>query len=104
MLKEGVVFEDEKPWLYVYQQTMNGRKQNGIVGCAAVDDYMNNIIKKHELTRPDKEEDRKNHIRYSSLNYEPVFFAYRSVAELDNLVTDITKTTPEYDLVTDDGI
>src|SRR5256885_1269822 len=104
MLKEGVVFEDEKPWLYVYQQTMNGRKQNGIVGCASVDDYFNDIIKKHELTRPDKEEDRKNHIRYSSLNYEPVFFAYRSVQELDNLVTGITRTPAEYDFTASDGI
>src|SRR6185436_13315641 len=89
MMKDGVFFQDEKECYYVYQQTMNGRKQNGIVGCAGVDDYINNIIKKHELTRPDKEEDRKNHIRYSSLNYEPVFFAYPANAELDKIVGEI---------------
>src|SRR5260370_39578100 len=83
---------------------MNGRKQSGIVGCAAVDDYFNNVIKKHELTRSDKEEDRKNHIRYSNLNYEPVFFAYRSVPELDNLVSNITRTPAEYDFVAVDGV
>ncbi|CAN5666679.1 DUF1015 domain-containing protein [soil metagenome] len=104
MLNEGVFFQDEKDCYYIYQQTMNGRKQNGIVGCASVDDYLNNVIRKHELTRPDKEEDRKNHIRYSDLNYEPVFFAYRSVAELDNLISDLIKATPEYDFISDDGI
>jgi uncharacterized protein (DUF1015 family) len=104
MLKNGIFFQDEKDCYYVYQQTMNGRKQNGIVGCASVNDYLNNIIKKHELTRPDKEEDRKNHIRYSSLNYEPVFFAYPAQAELDNMIHDITKGIPEYNFIADDGI
>jgi uncharacterized protein (DUF1015 family) len=83
---------------------MNGRTQYGIVGCASIDDYFNDVIKKHELTRPDKEEDRKNHIRYSKLNYEPVFFAYHADAELDKIVSDIIKAEPEYDFVTDDGI
>src|SRR6185369_5312156 len=69
LLKDGVFFTDDQNYLYVYSQTMNGKTQNGIVGCASVDDYLNNIIRKHELTRPDKEEDRKNHIRYSNLNY-----------------------------------
>jgi uncharacterized protein (DUF1015 family) len=104
MLRSGIFFQDEKECYYIYQQTMNGRKQNGIVGCAAVDDYLNNVIRKHELTRPDKEEDRKNHIRYSNLNYEPVFFAYRSVTVLDNLISELIKGAPEYDFVSDDGI
>ena len=104
MLREGIYFQDPKEYYYIYQQTMNGRSQNGIVGCASVDDYLNNVIRKHELTRPDKEEDRKNHIRYSNLNYEPVFFAYRSVSELDNLVSELVKATPEYDFISDDGI
>ena len=104
MLKKGKFFQDERECYYIYQQTMNGRKQNGLVGCASVDDYINNVIRKHELTRPDKEEDRKNHIRYSNLNYEPVFFAYRSVTELDNLVSELIKASPEYDFVSDDGI
>ena len=104
MMREGIFFQDDKDCYYIYQQTMNGRSQNGIVGCASVDDYLNNVIRKHELTRPDKEEDRKNHIRYSNLNYEPVFFAYRSVAALDNLVSELVKGTPEYDFISEDGI
>ncbi|HMT29331.1 MAG TPA: DUF1015 domain-containing protein, partial [Bacteroidia bacterium] len=82
MFKDGIFFQDEKECLYIYQQTMNGRRQNGIVGAAAVEDYFNDVIKKHELTRPDKEEDRKNHVRVSNLNYEPVFFAYPKVPAL----------------------
>jgi uncharacterized protein (DUF1015 family) len=83
---------------------MNGRQQFGIVGCAGVEDYVNDIIKKHELTRPDKEEDRKNHVRVGNMNAEPVFFAYPHVNTLDEIVAKIAAGTPEYDLVTDDGI
>jgi uncharacterized protein (DUF1015 family) len=83
---------------------MNGRKQNGIVGCAAVSDYVNDVIKKHELTRPDKEEDRKKHVRVSGMNYEPVFFAYPKVVALDEIVNRIIQGKPEYDFVADDGI
>lgn len=104
MMREGVFFQDDKECYYIYQQTMDGRKQNGIVGCAGVDDYLNDIIKKHELTRPDKEEDRKNHVRVSRLNYEPVFFAYPKVAALDEIVNEVIKGEPEYDFVADDGI
>lgn len=104
MLRDGVFFKDEKDCLYIYAQTMNGRRQFGIVGCASVDDYMNGIIKKHELTRPDKEEDRKNHVRVSNLNYEPVFFAYPNVPALDVIVKKVVSGAPEYDFVSDDGI
>ena len=104
MVREGIFFSDEKDCLYIYQQTMNGRKQNGIVGCASIDDYFKDVIKKHELTRPDKEEDRKNHVRYSHLNYEPVFFAYPKVSELDEIVNGIVVNTPEYNFTADDGI
>lgn len=104
LIRDGVMFQDEKECLYIYQQMMDGRKQTGIVGCAAVEDYINDIIKKHELTRPDKEEDRKNHVRVSSMNYEPVFFAYPAVAEIDGIVNTIISTTPVYDFVSDDGI
>jgi uncharacterized protein (DUF1015 family) len=104
MLKEGIFSKDDKEYYYIYAQTMNGRKQYGIVGCAAVDDYVNDVIKKHELTRPDKEEDRKNHVRTSSLNYEPVFFAYPQVNTLDDVVSAVIKNVPEYDFVSDDGI
>jgi uncharacterized protein (DUF1015 family) len=104
MLDENIFFTDENEYYYIYAQTMNGRRQYGIVGCASIDDYFNNVIKKHELTRPDKEEDRKNHIRYSHLNYEPVFFAYPDLPALDEIVKKITAGEPEYDFVADDGI
>ncbi|MBL0341981.1 MAG: DUF1015 domain-containing protein [Bacteroidetes bacterium] len=104
LFNSGIFFQDTKECLYIYQQTMNGRKQNGIVGSASVDDYFNNVIKKHELTRPDKEEDRKNHVRVSSLNYEPVFFAYPKVPALDSIVDKVVAGKPEYNFVADDGI
>lgn len=113
MLRDGVFAQDDKDYYYIYAQTMPAslvpgatadRKQYGIVGCAAVDDYVNNIIKKHELTRPDKEEDRKNHVRVSNLNYEPVFFAYPQVAALDVVVSKVAAGKPEYDFVSDEGI
>ena len=104
MVADGVFSQDKTDCLYIYSQTMNGRTQYGIMGCASVDDYMNDVIKKHELTRPDKEEDRKQHVRVGNMNAEPVFFAYPNVPALDVIVNDIVKATPEYDLVTDDGI
>lgn len=104
MMAAGVFFQDKKDCYYIYQQTMNGRKQNGIVGCAAVDDYLNNVIRKHELTRPDKEEDRKKHVRTSMLNYEPVFFAYRQLPALDTIVNKVIEGEPEYSFIADDGI
>ena len=104
LFKDGIYFQDQQECYYIYAQTMNGRTQYGIVGGASVDDYVNDVIKKHELTRPDKEEDRKNHVRVSSLNYEPVFFAFRHVAALDALVNEIIKAEPEYNFVTEDGI
>ncbi len=104
MIRDGIFFSENKECLYIYQQTMNGRKQNGIVGCASIDDYFNDVIKKHELTRPDKEEDRKNHVRYSHLNYEPVFFAYPKVSSLDELVNQVIMGQPEYNFTADDGI
>jgi uncharacterized protein (DUF1015 family) len=83
---------------------MKGKTQYGIVGCAAVDDYLNGVIKKHELTRPDKEQDRMIHIRTNNDNMEPVFFAYQPVEELDLIVNKIiSEEKPEYDFVADDG-
>ena len=104
MKADGVFFQDEKECLYIYAQTMNGRTQYGIVGCAGVEDYLNDIIKKHELTRPDKEEDRKNHVRVGNMNAEPVFFAYPQVVALDVIVNEVIKSEPAYNLTTDDGI
>ncbi len=104
LLKDGIFFQDAEECLYIYQLTMNGRKQTGIVGCASVDDYLNDVIKKHELTRPDKEEDRKNHVRVANMNAEPVFFAYPNMKALDDVVNKIVATAPEYDFTTEDEI
>lgn len=104
MKANGVFIQDPEEYYYIYAQTMNGRKQYGIVGCASIDDYFNNVIKKHELTRPDKEEDRKNHVRYSNLNYEPVFFAYPQHFGLDKIVAEIIMSEPEYNFTTEDNI
>jgi uncharacterized protein (DUF1015 family) len=102
--KEAWLVQDENPMYYIYAQTMNGRTQYGIVGAASVDDYLNGIIKKHELTRPDKEEDRMIHVRINNANIEPVFFAYPAVEEIDQIVADIVKNQDaEYDFVADDG-
>ena len=104
LVADGVFVQDEQPSLYIYELIMDSRSQTGIVGCASVEDYLANRIKKHELTRPDKENDRKNHVRVSMLNAEPVFFAYRAVAELDLLVESIKKTRPLYQFIADDGV
>jgi uncharacterized protein (DUF1015 family) len=103
LLSSGVLFQDEQEMIYIYAQTMNGKRQYGIVACASVDDYLNNRIKKHELTRPDKEEDRKMHVRISGMNYEPVFFTYPGVAEIDEIVANVVSGTPEYDFTSIDG-
>ena len=100
----GWLKQDLKDYLYIYAQTMDGRTQYGLVGCASVDDYLNGVIKKHELTRSDKEEDRMKHVRITDANMEPVFFAYPAVAEIDQIVSSIVKgNKPEYDFVADDG-
>ncbi|MGC9471052.1 MAG: DUF1015 domain-containing protein [Bacteroidales bacterium] len=103
LVTEGILFQDPDEYLYVYAQTMNGRTQYGLVGCAGVEDYMNNVIRKHELTRPDKEEDRKNHVRVSRMNYEPVFFTYHPVKEIDEIIAETVRHEPEYDFTADDG-
>lgn len=102
--EKGWLQQDEKERFYIYAQTMNDRTQYGLVGCASVDDYLNGVIKKHELTRPEKEEDRMMHVRVNNANIEPVFFTYPAIDEIDEIVAGITKTQePEYDFVADDG-
>ena len=104
------MFQD-KTWLvqdaeekyYVYAQTMDGRTQYGIMGCAHIDDYFNNNIKKHELTRKDKEEDRMIHVRITNANVEPVFFSYPAHAEIDKIVAETIKNKAIYDFTADDG-
>ena len=104
LVKDGIFIQDKDECFYIYELTMDGRSQNGIVACAAVDDYMEGHIKKHELTRPDKEADRKNHVRISMMNAEPVFFAYPANKALDTIVENIKKAKPNYSFVTDDNI
>jgi len=102
--KKGWLVQDEKPSFYIYAQTMAGRTQYGIVGCASVDDYLKGVIKKHELTRPDKEQDRMVHVRVNNANIEPVFFAYPAVRDIDSIVKKIVrKEKPEYDFTAEDG-
>ncbi len=99
----GWLVQDEKPMYYVYAQTMNGRTQYGLVACASVEDYLNGIIKKHELTRRDKEEDRMKHVRITGANVEPVFFTYPAVAEIDAIVANVIMGEPEYNFTASDG-
>ena len=101
--EKGWLKQDEKENYYVYAQTMNGCTQYGLVVAAYVDDYMSGNIKKHELTRRDKEEDRMKHVRINDANIEPVFFAYPHQDELDAIVTGTIKKEPEYDFVAPDG-
>ena len=101
---EGICKEDEKPCLYIYRQIMDGRAQTGIVGCASIDDYINNIIRKHELTRADKEADRINHVDYCDANTGPIFLTYRGNETIDAVVAKYTALDAEYDFTTEDGI
>ena len=95
--QNGWLVRDNKEQYYIYAQTMSGKTQYGLVVCACVDDYLKGNIKKHELTRADKEEDRMKHVRVNNANIEPVFFAYRDDAVLDELVARYVKDAPEYD-------
>ena len=97
--QEGWLVQDNEENYYLYAQTMNGKTQYGIVLCCHVDDYMNNVIKKHELTRRDKEEDRMKHVRNTNANIEPVFLAYKSSQPLIDLIERTAKKTPVYDFV-----
>ncbi len=104
LVDAGIFLQDDQDSYYIYELVMDGRSQNGIVGCAAVQDYFDNKIKKHELTRPVKENDRKNHVRVAMMNAEPVFFAYKAVKSLDDIVNQIKELSPVYDFQADDAI
>lgn len=97
------LIQDEEEHYYVYAQTMRGRTQYGIVACTHVEDYMSDKIKKHELTRRDKEEDRMMHVRVNDANIEPVFLAYPENKELDSIIKSVISESAEYDFVTADG-
>lgn len=100
---KGWLVQDDKDHYYIYAQTMDGRTQYGFVVAAWVDDYMEGRIKKHELTRKDKEEDRMKHVRVNNANIEPVFFAFPDNEALEKVIRTVTAETPEYDFVAPDG-
>lgn len=100
---KGWLVQDDQEHYYIYAQTMNGRTQYGFVVAANVEDYMEGRIKKHELTRRDKEEDRMKHVRINNANIEPVFFAFPDNEELENIIKNVTSQTPEYDFIAEDG-
>jgi len=102
--KESVLLQEAEPKLYIYRQTMKGREQYGIVGCVSVDDYDNDVIKKHEHTRPAKEQDRIKHVDVTNANAGPIFLTYKASKVIDNLVNQVVSTDPVYDFVADDGI
>ncbi len=102
--ERGWLIQDDREYYYVYAQTMNGKTQYGLVLGASVDDYMTGRIRKHELTRRDKEEDRMKHVRVNDANIEPVFFAYPENKELSAIVEKVISGTPEYDFVSVDGV
>lgn len=105
MIADGVFIQDSKPCLYIYKQVMDGRAQVGIVGCTSIDEYMEGSIKKHELTRADKEQDRINHVDYCDANTGPIFLTYRAKEEIDAMVKGVMEgKAPVYDFISDDGI
>lgn len=102
---DGICCQDGKPMLYIYRQIMNGRAQTGIVGCTAVDDYLNNVIKKHEFTRADKEADRIRHVDTCNANTGPIFLTYRENETVSKIVEGWKDShSPVYDFVSDDGV
>lgn len=103
-LKNGHMFQEDKPVFYIYRQIMNGHAQYGLVGLTAVDEYLNNVIKKHELTRAEKEADRIKHVDICDAHSSPVFFTYPHRKDIDNVVSQYADKAPEYDFMSDDGI
>lgn len=105
MIRKGILVQDKKNCLYIYRLTMNDIVQVGLVGCASVDDYEKNVIKRHELTRADKEQDRINHVDYCNANTGLVFLTYRARKSIDETLKDwMASRKPVYDFVSDDGI
>ncbi len=103
-IKEGSFIQDEKPCYYIYELIMDGRSQTGIVGCASIDDYSNNVIKKHENTRADKEQDRINHVDICNAQTGPIFLAYRSNEIINGIVNSAMMNEPIYDFANEDHV
>lgn len=104
MIEKGIYIQDSEPALYVYRLTMDGRSQTGLVGCSSIDEYIENKIKKHELTRADKEQDRIRHVDTCNANTGPIFLTYRAKDEIDKVIAGITSNDAEYDFVSEDGV
>ena len=104
LVRRGVLVADPEPRLYVYAQRMGEHRQTGLVACAAIDEYDLGLIKKHEKTRPDKEDDRVRHIDTLSAHDEPVFLTYRAVAAIDQAIDEVKRAAPTYDFVAADGV
>ncbi len=104
LIDEGYLIQDKENYLYIYAQTMGDRTQYGLVGCASVDDYWEDVIKKHEKTRKAKEEDRSEHVRVTNAHTGPIFLTYRDVDEINRIVAKVTANPPENDHVADDGV
>ena len=104
LVSDGILVQDNKPMLYVYELTMDGRSQTGLVACTSIDEYLDGIIKKHELTREDKEQDRIRHVDICNANTGPIFLAYRTVDEISAIIENVKKNAPVYDFTAEDGI
>jgi len=105
MAKEGIMIQDKEPRYYIYRQIMEGRAQTGLVACSSIDEYLNDIVKKHEFTRPEKEVDRINNFDYCNANTEPVFFTYRAQKEISDTTNKwVQDHKPVYDFTSEDGI
>jgi len=103
-IREGILIQEDEPKLYIYRQTMQDHEQYGIVGCVSVDDYDQDIIKKHEHTRPDKEADRIKHVDITNVNAGPIFMTYRGRSSIEDLISNATQGAPLYDFIAEDKI
>ena len=104
-ISRGILFRENKPCYYIYRLTMNGKSQVGLVAASSVDDYENELVKKHEFTRPEKEQDRINHIKTTGAQTGNVFLAYKNVPEIDAIINKwITEKNSQYDFIADDGV
>ena len=103
-IAEGRFIQDSVPCYYLYEQVMNGRSQTGIAACASIDDYLHNVIKKHENTRADKEQDRIRHVDTCNMQTGPIFLAYRSDKTLQEIINRVKETDPVYDFISEDNV
>lgn len=103
MIDDGIYIQEDKPCFYIYEQIMNGRGQKGLVSCVSIDDYINNVIKRHEKTRNNKEIDRINHVDYCDAHTGPIFMTYRNNKEIEQIMNKWVMNKPIYDFISEDG-